>query len=136
MSIYIWLTFKLLATYTYYMQSFVSWGISSKNTMTRRTRHYACARSKAIGPNRSTLVLSAWFVLSMGGRSLIVVRSHVFKLKTALNISRHCLRVKGIGSKETAPRRTALYACAQSWASGPTLVGNLKPGPASKRVFV
>ena len=118
-----------------YMQPFVSWVISSKDTQSQRTEHYVCARPSARGPTQRYFSrvgsLLAW------GRSLTVVLSHVVQLQRALNISIHHLRVGGEMFKtNTAAKHRALRmrSVVGSWTEPTLVVGNLKPGPASKRV--
>jgi hypothetical protein len=119
-----------------YMQPFVSWVISSKDTQSRRTEHYVCARPSARGPKQHKCFsrvgsFLAWWL------SLTVVHSHVVKLQRALNIFIHHLRVGGdMFKKNTAARYRALRvrSVVGSWTEPTLVVGNLKPGPASKRV--
>ena len=115
------------------MQPFVSWVISSKDTQSQRTEHYVCARPSARGPTQRYFS-RVGSLLAWGVRSRLCVHTW-FSFNARSTYPYNICAWGGKCSKQTLPRSTALYAYAQSWARGPNpLVGNLKPGPASKRV--
>ena len=116
------------------MQPFVSWVISSKDTQSQRTEHYVCARPSARGPTQRYFS-RVGSLLAWGVRSRLCVHTWFsFNARSTYPYT-ICSTFRGMFKTNTAAKHRALRmrSVVGSWTE-PTLVGNLKPGPASKRV--